>query len=87
MYDATDFFLVENPAHRYSVGDRTRGLVFTDDGSLTIILSHQAPADPVQRANWLPTPSGEFRPLLRIYEPDEAVFDERWQLPPIQRTS
>ena len=85
MYDATDFFLVENPIGRYSIGDRTPGLSFGDDGSLTIALQHDEPADPVHRANWLPTPPGAFRPLLRIYEPDDAIFDGRWELPPVRR--
>jgi len=87
MYDASDFFLVENPIGRYSIGDRTPGLTPAEDGSLTITLQHDEPNDPVRRANWLPAPSGPFRPLLRIYEPDEAIFDGRWELPPIRRTA
>ncbi len=85
MYDATDFFLVENSIERYSIGDRTPGLNYGEDGSLTLVLQSDEPADPVQRANWLPTPAGAFRPLLRIYEPDEAIFDGRWELPPVRR--
>ena len=85
MYDATDFFLVENPIARYSIGDRTPGLAAGDDGALTIALEHDEPTDPGRRANWLPTPSGAFRPILRMYEPDEAIFDGRWVLPPIRR--
>jgi len=87
MYDATDFFLVANPIDRYSIGDRTRGLVTHPDGSLTIALQHDQPEDLTLRANWLPTPQGAFRPLLRIYEPDPAVFDGSWQLPPITRVT
>ena len=86
MYDAIDFFLVENPIGRYSVGDRTPGLIVAEDGSLTVALQHDEPVDPDRRANWLPTPKGPFRPLLRIYEPDDAIFDGRWELPPIVRT-
>lgn len=87
MYDATDFFLVANPIDRYSIGDRTPGLVTQPDGSLTIALQHDQPDDPTLRANWLPTPQAGFRPLLRIYEPDPAVFDGSWQLPPITRVT
>ena len=36
MYDVPDFFLVANPIDRYSIGDRTPGLVRGADGSLTI---------------------------------------------------
>jgi hypothetical protein len=85
MYDTPDFYLVENPIDRYSIGDRTPGLDTAADGSLTIVLQHDEPSDPQLRANWLPTPAGAFRPLLRIYEPDDAVFDGTYELPPIVR--
>jgi hypothetical protein len=85
MYDAQDFYLVRNPIARYSIGDRTRGLQTGDDGSLTIVLQHDEPDTPAGRANWLPTPAGPFRPVLRVYEPGEALFDGRYQLPPIVR--
>ena len=85
MYDTPDFYLVENPIDRYSIGDRTPGLHTSPDGSLTIVMQHDEPSDPEQRANWLPTPAGAFRPLLRIYEPDDAIFDGRYELPAITR--
>ncbi len=85
MYDTPDFFLVANPINRYSIGDRTPGLVRGEDGSLTIHMQHDEPTDPTARANWLPTPAGAFRPILRIYEPADAVFDGGYELPPIVR--
>ena len=75
MYDTPDFYLVANPIERYSIGDRTPGLRANDDGSLTITMQHGEPDDADRKANWLPTPSGAFRPILRMYEPHEAVFD------------
>ncbi|KAF0848129.1 DUF1254 domain-containing protein [Nocardia caishijiensis] len=87
MYDAEDFYLVDNPIDRYSIGDRTPGLVTAPDGSLTITLQHDQPTDPTVRANWLPTPAGPFRPLLRVYEPDPSVLDGSYELPPITRQS
>ena len=83
MYDTPDSFLVDNPIDRYSIGDRTEGLVRAEDGSLTIHMQREEPADPEARANWLPTPAGAFRPILRIYEPEDAVFDGGYELPPI----
>jgi hypothetical protein len=83
MYATPDFFLVDNPIDRYSIGDRTPGLRRGEDGSLTLLLQHDEPEDPAERANWLPTPIGPFRPILRMYEPDAAVFDGRYELPPI----
>lgn len=85
MYDATDFCLVENSIARYSMGDRTPGLALADDGSLTIVLQHDQPREPERQANWLPTPPDTFRPLLRVYEPDDAIFEGGWELPPIWR--
>ena len=85
MYDNTDFFLVANPIGRYSIGDRTAGLRRDAAGGLTIVMQHDEPTDPHLRANWLPTPTGGFRPILRMYEPDAAVFDGRYELPPIRK--
>ena len=47
MYDTPDFFLVDNPIGRYSIGDRTAGLQRdAEGGSLTIYMQHEAPRDP-----------------------------------------
>ena len=86
VYDTPDFFLVANPIGRYSIGDRTPGLHIADDGSLTIFMQHDEPQGPGPRANWLPAPEGDFRPILRMYEPGEAVFDGRYELPPVTRS-
>ncbi|MGX1810534.1 DUF1214 domain-containing protein [Nocardia sp. NPDC055321] len=85
MYSVPDFYLVDNPIDRYSIGDRTPGLVYDSDGSLTLTISHIAPTDPVARANWLPAPAGEFRPVLRMYEPGEAVLDQSYRVAAITR--
>lgn len=87
MYDTPDFFLVDNPIDRYSIGDRTPGLVRDDDGSLTICMQREEPVDPIARANWLPTPAGTFRPILRIYEPADAILDGGYELPPIVKAA
>jgi hypothetical protein len=87
MYDTPDFYLVANAIDRYSIGDRTPGLRTADDGSLTIVMQREPPDDPARRANWLPTPAGKFRPILRMYEPREAVFDGGYELPPITRAA
>ena len=84
MYDTPRFYLVANPIGRYSVGDRTPGLQYGDDGSVTIYLQHEAPtADKV--SNWLPSPAGVFRPVLRTYQPKEAILDGSYVLPAIRR--
>jgi len=87
MYDNTDFFLVANPINRYSIGDRTPGLQRDAEGALTIVMQQNQPAQPERRANWLPTPASGFRPILRMYEPHAAVFDGRYELPPIRKVT
>jgi len=86
MYDVPNFFMVDNPIDRYSLGDRTPGIVYEDDGSLIITISHTQPADGIARANWLPAPAGDFRPVLRMYEPGPAVLDGSYQIPAITRS-
>jgi hypothetical protein len=48
--------------------------------SRTAPAEQEHPSIPAERAN-------DFRPLLRMYEPDAAVFDGRYDLPPITRRS
>ena len=84
MYDVPEFFLVANPIERYSIGDRTPGLRRDDDGALTLVLQRDDPGDD-ERSNWLPTPPGAFRPILRMYSPRPEVFDGSFELPPILR--
>jgi hypothetical protein len=84
MYDMPKFLLVDTPLGRYSIGDRTPGLVRGDDGSLTIYMQATSPG-PEKEANWLPTPPGPFRPMMRVYGPEAAVLDGSYQLPAIER--
>jgi hypothetical protein len=82
MYDLPDFYLVANPIGRYSIGDRTPGPRRDADGSLTIVIQHDQPAD---TSNWLPAPTAPFRPIMRLYQPAPAVLDGTYKIPPITR--
>ena len=82
MYDLPDFYLVANPIDRYSIGDRTPGLRRDADGSLTILIQHEQPAD---TSNWLPAPAAPFRPLMRLYQPQQPILGGTYQLPPIRK--
>ncbi len=84
MYDEPNHSLVDNEIHRFSITEHTRGLRRGRDDSLTIIMSHEAPPR-AERANWLPAPEGQFRPMLRMYMPQEAILDGVWTLPSIRR--
>ncbi|WP_256177079.1 DUF1254 domain-containing protein [Kitasatospora aureofaciens] len=83
LYALPDRRLVDNTLDRYSIGDRTPGLVRDPDGGLTLYVQHKRPADAQHSANWLPAPDGPFTVIIRIYGPDVAVLDGRWQLPPL----
>lgn len=86
MYNMPEFFLVSNEIGRYSIGDRTEGLHYNADGSLTLYLQAERPKLQEQLANWLPTPKGQFRPILRMYLPKEEVFSPSFRLPPIKKS-
>ena len=67
-----DFQLVHNSIDRYSIGDRTPGLKYNDDGSLDVYIQGTPPEG--FESNWLPTPpEGIFRINYRIYLPQERT--------------
>ena len=84
MYDASKFYLVTNAIDRYSIGDRTAGLVSDGDGSVTIYIQRDAP-DTGRQPNWLPTPDGRFRPLMRMYQPRAEILNGEYILPAITK--
>jgi hypothetical protein len=57
-YDGVAGYLVENPIDRYLINSSTEGLVYGDDGSLTIWMQRDRPDRDEAAANWLPTPDG-----------------------------
>ncbi len=85
LYRASDYFLVGNPIDRYSIGDRTAGLVPDADGGLTLTIAQTAPSDATARANWLPAPEDRFFLCLRAYLPRPEMVDGRYRLPNPQR--
>jgi hypothetical protein len=42
---------------------------------------------PEKRANWLPTPAGPFRPVIRMYQPRSEVLDGTYTLPPVTKNA
>ncbi|MGZ4747532.1 MAG: DUF1254 domain-containing protein [Oryzihumus sp.] len=85
-YTSEDMNLIPNPAHRYSVGDRTPGLKREDDGGLTIYLEPQSPDG--HETNWLPTSAHHaWFVILRLYRPRSEVVDATWKCPGIARVT
>ena len=71
----TDMYLVANEIDRWSISDRTPGLVYADDGSLTLYLSAEPPD---VRENWLPVPAGPYLLGMRVYEGQPEVVACEW---------
>jgi hypothetical protein len=85
-YDQNSFDLIVNPIKRYSLGDRTPGLKFSADGSLTIAIQKTEPTDPFLKANWLPVGSGPFYLIMRSYDPEPRILSGEWAPPPLITT-
>jgi hypothetical protein len=76
--------LVSNPANKYVVASYTPGLTYNGDGSLTVYMRTQPPANaPI--GNWLPIPPGNFNIVLRVYGPQGNVADNTYVPPGIVR--
>lgn len=88
MYHLPEKLLVHNPIDRYSIGDRTEGLVY-ENGALTLYIQKDKPETDAKVANWLPAPdpqfggydSGLFSLTVRIYWPTEKALSGPY-LPP-----
>ncbi|WP_307952797.1 DUF1214 domain-containing protein [Sinorhizobium medicae] len=80
MY-GSDMLFVENEFKRYSIGSTTDGLNKDADGSLTILIQKNKPAD---TANWLPAPEGDFNLTMRFYGPETTVLDGSYRLPAVR---
>lgn len=83
MYRRSDCLFVDNPIDRYSIGDRTPGLLRDADGGLRLRLQARNPGP---GHNWLPAPPDEaFYVVLRLYQPGDEHLSFRFAYPPICR--
>lgn len=83
MYDFKTHLLVDNPIKRYSIGDRTAGLVRGKDGAVEIHIQQTKPKG--KGANWLPAPTGRFYVVLRLYVPTADYLAGKYKIPGIRR--
>lgn len=84
IYNEHHFF-VPNAINRFSVGTKNKDLKRNADGSLSIYVQVEEPVDPLQRANWLPAPQGDFSLYIRAYWPKAEVLDGSWTPPAVKR--
>jgi hypothetical protein len=82
MYDNEGFF-TDNPIHRYGIGNMAERLDTGTDGSLTITIQHDSPG-PGNQTNWLPAPAGEFFMVLRMYQPEDRMYNGHYTVPPVE---
>ena len=73
-------YMVKNPTNRYSLGDRSP-LAQNADGSVDIYLQPEIPRGHQQ--NWLPTPAGNFKLMLRAYLPGAAILNGSYRVPQV----
>src|SRR5262249_14139724 len=66
--------LVANPLNRFNIGDRTQGLKYGGDGSLTIYIQSERPPKE-HESNWLPAPQDRFVLAMRAYSPKKPILD------------
>ncbi len=76
--------LVRNRARKYVVASYTKNLVTAKDGSVTIVMANKRPMN-TPKANWLPTPKGQFNVMLRAYGPEGDVANGDYTPPPVRR--
>jgi len=75
-------YMMANPINRSSFDDRSNPAK-NADGSIDIYLQQKVPAGHEQ--NWLPTPTGRFKLMLRAYLPGEAILNGTYRVPPVVR--
>jgi len=81
VYQMPESRLVANPINRYLINsEMLPSLIKDPDGGITLNLQHASPG-PDRQANWLPTPTGPFNTVLRMYWPKPAALDGPWKAP------
>ena len=80
LYPTATGFLYPNEIDRYAIAATTPGLEYDTDGSLTVVIGHDRPAN---AANWLPAPAGRFYLDLRTWGPSAEVYRREWRPGPV----
>lgn len=86
LYRLPESLLTANPINRYLINSpMLPDLKKDSDGGLTLYVQNASPgAD--KEANWLPSPTGTFFLVMRLYWPKSEALDGQWKAPPLERT-
>jgi len=85
LYELPASLLSANKLNRYLINSPMLPQLKKDtDGGLTLHIQHESPGAE-NEANWLPTPSGPFFMIMRLYWPKPEALDGKWKAPPLVR--
>ena len=82
LYDK-EGFPTANALNRNAIGDRD-DLKFNADGSIDFCFQNESPGKD-KEPNWLPTPTGDYNLVMRLYGPKAEALDGRWVPPAVKR--
>jgi hypothetical protein len=87
LYELPSSLLSANSPNRYLINSPMLPTLKRDsDGGLTLYVQHANPgAD--KEANWLPSPSGPFFTVMRLYWPKREALDGKWKAPPLTQVA
>jgi hypothetical protein len=82
LYELPSSLLSANSLNRYLINSPMLPTLKRDpDGGLTLHLRHTNPGAS-KEANWLPSPTGSFFTVMRLYWPKPEALD-KWKAPPL----
>lgn len=85
LYELPASLLSANKLNRYLINSPMLPQLKKDsDGGLTLHIQHESPGAE-NEANWLPTPSGPFFMIMRLYWPKPEALDGKWKAPALVR--
>jgi hypothetical protein len=87
MYEIDQgWWFVPNALNKFTVSPRNN-LTYNTDGSLTLYFQNTSPGKDKEN-NWLPAPTGEFLPMLRMYWPKDtspSILNGSWTPPRVMK--
>jgi hypothetical protein len=81
LYELPSSLLSANPLNRYLINSPMLPSLNRDpDGGVTLYVQHASPGTG-KEANWLPSPSGPFFTVMRLYWPRPEALNGKWKAP------
>jgi hypothetical protein len=79
--------LYANPLNRYLINSPMMPDLKKDkDGGLTLYVQNESPGKD-RESNWLPSPKGKAKLVLRLYRPKKEAYDGTWKAPPMMKNN